>query len=146
MVGPRHKIGEEDRDLPPKVGPGRFRFKQYLGHISPALIVFITRYGEKRFSSKVLKENMDTNEAIEARSAAILEQGRESLPSSKALKIFEVDEVVAKQSVTIEHSFEDSNILVKIIEYCKRVLTQPPSGENDVGLKAFVSELFNDDE
>ncbi|KAI5676075.1 hypothetical protein M9H77_07025 [Catharanthus roseus] len=75
-------------------------------------------------------------------------------------KIFEVDETVAKQSVTIEYLIEDKltstdpfvipnifgDILAKIIEYCKRVATQPPSGKNDAELKAFVSELVNDNE
>ncbi|KAI5680915.1 hypothetical protein M9H77_02142 [Catharanthus roseus] len=61
--------------------------------------------------------------------------------------------------MTIEHLIKDkltrtshvvipnisSNILAKIIEYCKRVVTQPPWGENDVELKTFVLELVNDD-
>ncbi|KAI5664715.1 hypothetical protein M9H77_24038 [Catharanthus roseus] len=73
---------------------------------------------------------------------------------------FKVDEAVAKQSVTIKHNIEDSlasrgpillpkvpgNILAKVIEYCKRVITQPLAGENDVDLKTFVSELVNDNE
>ncbi|KAI5667095.1 hypothetical protein M9H77_16948 [Catharanthus roseus] len=33
-----------------------------------------------------------------------------------------------------------------IVEYCKCVVTQSPSSDNDVELKAFVSELVNDDE
>ncbi|KAI5667145.1 hypothetical protein M9H77_16998 [Catharanthus roseus] len=75
-------------------------------------------------------------------------------------KKFEVDEAVAKQSMMIEHLIEDrstrtglvvipnvfGNILAKIFEYYKRVVTQPPSGENDVELKVFVSELVNNDE
>ncbi|KAI5675963.1 hypothetical protein M9H77_06913 [Catharanthus roseus] len=32
-----------------------------------------------------------------------------------------------------------------VIEYCKGVVTQPPIGENDVDLKAFVSALVNDE-
>ncbi|KAI5654114.1 hypothetical protein M9H77_31301 [Catharanthus roseus] len=62
-------------------------------------------------------------------------------------KIFEVDEAVAKKSVTIEHLIEDR--LTRTgpdVDYYKLVVTQPPSGENDVELKAFVSELVNDDE
>ncbi|KAI5681968.1 hypothetical protein M9H77_03196 [Catharanthus roseus] len=39
-----------------------------------------------------------------------------------------------------------SNILAKVIEYCKRVVTQPSASENDVNLKAFVFALVNDDE
>ncbi|KAI5676074.1 hypothetical protein M9H77_07024 [Catharanthus roseus] len=35
------------------------------------------------------------------------------------------------------------NILVKVLEYCKRVVTQPPASENNVDLKAFVSVLVN---
>ncbi|KAI5650041.1 hypothetical protein M9H77_36046 [Catharanthus roseus] len=38
------------------------------------------------------------------------------------------------------------NILTKIIVYCKHLVTQPPSGDNDVEIKAFVSELVNDNE
>ncbi|KAI5669056.1 hypothetical protein M9H77_18909 [Catharanthus roseus] len=45
-------------------------------------------------------------------------------------KTFEVDETAAKQC---------------IVDYCKRVVTQPPSGENDIEVNAFVSELVNDD-
>ncbi|KAI5681884.1 hypothetical protein M9H77_03112 [Catharanthus roseus] len=75
-------------------------------------------------------------------------------------KTFKVDEAIAKQSMTIEHLIEDmltssgpvvipnvsSDILAKIIEYCKRVVTKPPFDENDVKLKAFVLRLVNDDE
>ncbi|KAI5654222.1 hypothetical protein M9H77_31409 [Catharanthus roseus] len=34
----------------------------------------------------------------------------------------------------------------KIVEYCNRVVTQPPSIDNDVDLKAFILELVNTDE
>ncbi|KAI5654112.1 hypothetical protein M9H77_31299 [Catharanthus roseus] len=75
-------------------------------------------------------------------------------------KIFDVDEVVAKQSVMIEHLIENrltssspvvipsvcGNRLAKIIEYCKCVVTKPLSGENYVEPKAFVLGLVNDDE
>ncbi|KAI5672026.1 hypothetical protein M9H77_12390 [Catharanthus roseus] len=33
-----------------------------------------------------------------------------------------------------------------IVEYCKRLVTQPPSGDNDVEINYFVSELVNNDE
>ncbi|KAI5671336.1 hypothetical protein M9H77_11700 [Catharanthus roseus] len=73
---------------------------------------------------------------------------------------FEVDEAMAKQTVTIKHMIEHSfdsrgpiliprvtgNILAKDIEYCKCVVTQPPAGENNVDLKAIVSSLVNDNE
>lgn len=72
----------------------------------------------------------------------------------------EVDKEVAKKSVTIKHMTEDSlasrgpillskvpgNILAKVTEYYKRVVTQPLAGENDVDLKIFVSALDNEDE
>ncbi|KAI5667234.1 hypothetical protein M9H77_17087 [Catharanthus roseus] len=75
-------------------------------------------------------------------------------------KTFEVDEAVAKQSVMIEHLIKDKltrtglviipnvsgDVLAKIVDYCKCVVIKPPSGENDVELRAFVSELVNDDE
>ncbi|KAI5657217.1 hypothetical protein M9H77_26010 [Catharanthus roseus] len=75
-------------------------------------------------------------------------------------KTFKVDEAVAKQFVTIEHFNKDrltssdsvvitnvsGDILAKIIEYCKFVVTKLHSGKNDVKLKAFVSGLVNDDE
>ncbi|KAI5652518.1 hypothetical protein M9H77_29705 [Catharanthus roseus] len=38
------------------------------------------------------------------------------------------------------------NILAKVLEYCKSVVTQPPADENHVDLKAFVSVLVNDHE
>ncbi|KAI5652845.1 hypothetical protein M9H77_30032 [Catharanthus roseus] len=38
------------------------------------------------------------------------------------------------------------DIFLKIVEYCKHVKTQSPSGENDVELMAIVSELVNNDE
>ncbi|KAI5649240.1 hypothetical protein M9H77_35245 [Catharanthus roseus] len=38
------------------------------------------------------------------------------------------------------------NILAKIILYCKHVVTQPPTSDNDIELKVFVSKLVNDDE
>ncbi|KAI5650295.1 hypothetical protein M9H77_36300 [Catharanthus roseus] len=38
------------------------------------------------------------------------------------------------------------NTLAKVLEYCKHVVTQPPSDENDIDLKAFVSGLVNDHE
>ncbi|KAI5672884.1 hypothetical protein M9H77_13248 [Catharanthus roseus] len=65
--------------------------------------------------------------------------------------IFEEHEAVAKQSIMIKYMIEGSlarhillpkvpgNILEKVIEYCKYVLTQPPASENDIDLKAFVS-------
>ncbi|KAI5667146.1 hypothetical protein M9H77_16999 [Catharanthus roseus] len=73
---------------------------------------------------------------------------------------FEVDDTVAKQSITIKHMIEDSlasrgpillakvlgNILVKVLEYCKCVVTQPSTGDINVDLKAFVSGLVNDNE
>ncbi|KAI5680463.1 hypothetical protein M9H77_01690 [Catharanthus roseus] len=31
-----------------------------------------------------------------------------------------------------------------IFDYCKRLVTQPPSGDNDVEIKAFILELVND--
>ncbi|KAI5672294.1 hypothetical protein M9H77_12658 [Catharanthus roseus] len=75
-------------------------------------------------------------------------------------KTFEVDEALAKQSVMIEHLIKDrltktghvvipnvsGNILAKIVEYCNCVVTQPPSDENDIELKAFVLDLVNNDE
>ncbi|KAI5678640.1 hypothetical protein M9H77_09590 [Catharanthus roseus] len=75
-------------------------------------------------------------------------------------EIFQVDEVVTKQSMTIEHLIEDKltrtspviipnvsiDILAKIVDYYKSVVTQPPFSENNVELKAFISELVNDDE
>ncbi|KAI5680462.1 hypothetical protein M9H77_01689 [Catharanthus roseus] len=59
---------------------------------------------------------------------------------------FEIDELVAKQSVTIKHMIEDilanrgpillskipSNILVKVIDYCKCIFTQPPTDVLDM--------------
>ncbi|KAI5671872.1 hypothetical protein M9H77_12236 [Catharanthus roseus] len=75
-------------------------------------------------------------------------------------KTFKLDEVVANQSVTIEHMIEgrltsnspvvipnvSGDILRKIVKYCKHVLTKSSFGENDVELKAFISQLVNDDE
>ncbi|KAI5666311.1 hypothetical protein M9H77_16164 [Catharanthus roseus] len=71
---------------------------------------------------------------------------------------FKIDEAVAKQSVTIEHLIKDrltssgpiiipnvsGDILAKVVKYYKCVVTEPLSGENDVELKAFVSEMVND--
>ncbi|KAI5673027.1 hypothetical protein M9H77_13391 [Catharanthus roseus] len=77
---------------------------------------------------------------------------------------FEIDEAVAKHSVTIKHMIEDklasrgpillpkvlgnilAKVIVEIIYYCKRLVTQPFSFNNDVEIKAFVLELVNDDE
>ncbi|KAI5666663.1 hypothetical protein M9H77_16516 [Catharanthus roseus] len=70
-------------------------------------------------------------------------------------KIFEINKAVTKQSVTIEYLIEDrltnsdpvvipnvsGNTLTKIIVHCERVIAQPPSDENDLELKAFVSGL-----
>lgn len=39
-----------------------------------------------------------------------------------------------------------SVILAKIVEFWNHVATEPPFGENDVELKAFVLELLNEDE
>ncbi|KAI5662199.1 hypothetical protein M9H77_21522 [Catharanthus roseus] len=75
-------------------------------------------------------------------------------------KTLEVDKVVAKQSMMIEHLLEDrltrtspvvirnvsGDILAKIVDYCKCVVSQPPSCENDVELKKFLSELVNNNE
>ncbi|KAI5663152.1 hypothetical protein M9H77_22475 [Catharanthus roseus] len=36
--------------------------------------------------------------------------------------------------------------LVKIIEYCKRLVTQPPFGDNNVEINCFVSKLVNNNE
>ncbi|KAI5677241.1 hypothetical protein M9H77_08191 [Catharanthus roseus] len=57
----------------------------------------------------------------------------------------EVNDIAAKQSVTIKHMIEDNlankgpilltkvpgNILAKVLEHYKRVVTQPPAGGND---------------
>ncbi|KAI5683287.1 hypothetical protein M9H77_04515 [Catharanthus roseus] len=63
-------------------------------------------------------------------------------------KTFEVDKAVTKQSVTIEQLIEDRLIepVLRSSLMFLRVVTQPPSGENDVEQKAFVSELVNDNE
>ncbi|KAI5648566.1 hypothetical protein M9H77_34571 [Catharanthus roseus] len=59
-------------------------------------------------------------------------------------KIFEIEEAAAKQSVMIEHLIEDrltssgpviipnvsGDILAKIIEYCKHMVTELPSGNH----------------
>ncbi|KAI5657584.1 hypothetical protein M9H77_26377 [Catharanthus roseus] len=51
------------------------------------------------------------------------------------------------QSCPLEHRWQSiPDILAKIVEYCKRVVTQPPSDKNDVELKAFVSKLVNDNQ
>ncbi|KAI5672071.1 hypothetical protein M9H77_12435 [Catharanthus roseus] len=81
-----------------------------------------------------------------SRSEKIILQGSDDIT-------FEVDEVVAKQSIMIKHTIKDrlasrgpillpkvlGNILVKVIEYYKGVVTQPSSSENDIDLKVFVS-------
>ncbi|KAI5661885.1 hypothetical protein M9H77_21208 [Catharanthus roseus] len=62
--------------------------------------------------------------------------------------IFEVDKAVANLASRglILLPKVPSNILAKVIEYCKRVITQQLTSGNNIDLKAFVSELVNDDE
>ncbi|KAI5649853.1 hypothetical protein M9H77_35858 [Catharanthus roseus] len=60
------------------------------------------------------------------------------------VQVLEYSEV--NQHRTCGHPNVPGDILVKIIEYYKCMVTQPSFSENDVERKAFVSELVNDDE
>ncbi|KAI5664153.1 hypothetical protein M9H77_23476 [Catharanthus roseus] len=55
---------------------------------------------------------------------------------------------MAKQSVMIKYLIEDrlTSTGPVTVEYYKHVVSQPPSSEDNVELKAFVSELVNEDE
>ncbi|KAI5657507.1 hypothetical protein M9H77_26300 [Catharanthus roseus] len=75
-------------------------------------------------------------------------------------KTFKVDDVMAKQYVTIKHMIKEpfinsdpilipnvlGEIFVKIVKYCKRVICSVASGEDDGELKSFIVELVNGNE
>ncbi|KAI5672072.1 hypothetical protein M9H77_12436 [Catharanthus roseus] len=57
----------------------------------------------------------------------------------------EEEKMLTRTSHVIIPNVSD-DILAKIVNYYKRVVTQPPFGENNIELKAFVLELVKDDE